>query len=145
MWSELEVGYSHRAPTRSQSCSAAFSFPPGSMPQPSFHWRSIESNLVGGNAKVCGDLTHLFLNTHCDIHPKKDIRLCHIVHVMCPCCGGLVIKWPRPLLLTWINFNPNMCNFITSVINCGMKVERIRNFIPHFTGHMVAYPCWDLN
>ena len=62
-----------------------------------------------------------------------------------------------PLLLTWINLNLSMV--ITSIIKCGLKLfihsqtstfncivevwEWISNFISHFTGHVITYPCWD--
>ena len=55
-----------------------------------------------------------------------------------------------PILLAWINFQRGW--MITSVIQYGMKLlihsqaevwEWIRNFVPHFTGHVTTYPCWD--
>ena len=60
-------------------------------------------------------------------------------------------------LLTWFNFNPSMdknshqlkCmgwNYL-SIIKCNGATaedwEWISNFIPHFTGHVITYPCWD--
>ena len=68
----------------------------------------------------------------------------------------------RPPLLTWINFNlraliptwrsNDMPHKVWDEITYpfpnvnGTTVEFwvwIRNFIPHFTSHLVTYPCWD--
>ena len=64
---------------------------------------------------------------------------------------------PGPFLLTWINFNPRMEVVYThykmwdEIIHPFLNVkhatvevwEWIRNFIPHFTGHGITYPCKD--
>ena len=61
-----------------------------------------------------------------------------------------------PLLLRWISFNPSewisnythykvwdeiIYHFQTSMVEVW---KWISNFIPHFTEHMITYPCWDL-
>ena len=50
-----------------------------------------------------------------------------------------------PLLLTWFKFKSQHGYVITSIIMCGMKllILWISNSIPHFTGHVITYPCWD--
>ena len=62
-----------------------------------------------------------------------------------------------PLLLTWFNFNPSMdkplhqlysveWNYLSihKLRQCTVEVwERKSNFIPHFTGYVITYPCWD--
>ena len=57
-------------------------------------------------------------------------------------------EWP--LLLTWLSnyIHYNMWNKITYPFpNFNSTVievwKLISNFIPHFTGHVVTYPCWD--
>ena len=63
----------------------------------------------------------------------------------------------NPIFLTRININPGMdkwlhplklsgeINYPFPNFNDGtVEVwEWISNFIPHFTGHVITYPCWD--
>ena len=61
----------------------------------------------------------------------------------------------RVPLLTWIKFNPSMDKRIWCPVKCGMELfihcqtatvevwKWLSNFISHFTGYMVTYPCWD--
>ena len=64
-----------------------------------------------------------------------------------------------PLLLTWINFIPSMDKWFhlfffkvwdeitypfPNFNSCTVEVwEWISNFKPHFTGHVITYPCWE--
>ena len=68
------------------------------------------------------------------------------------------VTFQRPLLLAWFNLIPawisgythyKVCNEITYPFpdfnRCTVEVwEWISNFIPHFTLHVITYPCWDL-
>ena len=59
-------------------------------------------------------------------------------------------------LLAWINFTAWIDKYIMCVDEitypfpnfkgCTVEVwEWMSNFIPHFTGHVIIYPCWDLS
>ena len=65
--------------------------------------------------------------------------------------------FPGAPLLTWINFNSSMisnyfyykvwdeitCPF-PNFNGCTVDVwDRFSNFIRHFTGHVITFPCWD--
>ena len=55
--------------------------------------------------------------------------------------------YQAPLLLTWINFNPSMdCNVWDEITyafpNFNGVWEWMSNFIPHFAGNVITYPCW---
>ena len=69
---------------------------------------------------------------------------------------GICENNQRPLLLKWINFNPSMDKELHYKVwyeiaypfpnSNGATVEVwkwISNFITHFTGHAITYPCWD--
>ena len=61
------------------------------------------------------------------------------------CWSPQQTKQEGPLLLTWINFDPRMVNYINyKVWYETIEVwEWISHFIIHFTGHVSTYPCWD--
>ena len=62
-----------------------------------------------------------------------------------------------PLLLAWFNFNPSMDKWLCPLQSVGWNYlslpnfngttvevwKWISNFIPHFIGYVLAYPCWD--
>ena len=48
-------------------------------------------------------------------------------------------KYLLPLLLIWINFNPNMDKQLHPLQSVGWNYLSI----PHITGHVITYPCWD--
>ena len=69
---------------------------------------------------------------------------------------GIRVKSAGVLLLSWINFNANMDDYIHYKVwdeitypfpnfnGCAVEVwERISNFIPHFTDRMITYPAPD--
>ena len=68
--------------------------------------------------------------------------------------GLFAVRYLGPLLLTMFNLNPRMDNQLhplycvgwnhLSIPKHGSAVgvwERISNFIQHFTGHVITYPC----
>ena len=62
-------------------------------------------------------------------------------------------EFQLPLLLTWIDFDLihyKMWDDITypflNFHGATVEVQEwISNFIPHFTGRVITYPCWDLS
>ena len=45
-------------------------------------------------------------------------------------------------LLTWITSNPSIDKYLYPLCDRTVEVwECISNFIPHFTGHVITYPC----
>ena len=63
------------------------------------------------------------------------------------CFFGILYK-PEPLisnytqLRIWDEITYTFSNFNRTTIEV---LEWMSNFIPHFTGHMITYPCWDLS
>ena len=69
----------------------------------------------------------------------------------------MVILYLGTLLLTWFNFNPSMGMYYIHYKVCdeitypfpkfnGWTIEVckwISNFIAHFIGYVITYPCWD--
>ena len=61
-----------------------------------------------------------------------------------------MVYYPGTLSLELINFNHSMDKQVHQISNVGwnkifiLKLQQ-RNFIPHFTGHMITFPWWILN